>query len=146
MGGDRPNYAVVGHPIAHSLSPLIHAAFARQTGETDVRYGRLDLAPDDFVAGCRAFFARGGLGLNVTAPHKSAALELCDSVSAGARLAAERVTMSHAGRVIVSTRQEQRGQYGHRWYQAAIDAADDARFAVIAGPADMPQSRSRHSQ
>jgi sucrose-phosphate synthase len=49
----------------------------------------------------------------------------------GARLAAERVVMSRAGRIIVSTRQEQEGQYGHRWYAGAIDATDRSRFAVI---------------
>ena len=49
----------------------------------------------------------------------------------GARLAAERLAMSHAGRIIVSTRQEQEEQYGHRWYAGAIDATDRGRFAVI---------------
>ena len=49
----------------------------------------------------------------------------------GARLAAERAAMSRAGRIVVSTRQEQREQYGHRWYAGAVDATDDARFAVI---------------
>lgn len=87
MADGRPNYAVTGHPVAHSLSPRIHAAFAAQTGDRDVRYGRLDLAPDDFAAGCAAFFAAGGRGLNVTAPHKAAALALCDEASESARLA-----------------------------------------------------------
>ena len=49
----------------------------------------------------------------------------------GARLSAERVAMSRAGRIVVSTRQEQREQYGHRWYAGAVDAEDDDRFAVI---------------
>lgn len=49
----------------------------------------------------------------------------------GARIAAEQATMSRAGRVIVSTRQEQEGQYGHRWYARAIDVTDDTRFTVV---------------
>jgi sucrose-phosphate synthase len=49
----------------------------------------------------------------------------------GARIAAERAVMSRAGRIVVSTRQEQAEQYGHRWYEGAVDAADSSRFAVI---------------
>jgi sucrose-phosphate synthase len=49
----------------------------------------------------------------------------------GARIAAERVVMSRAGRFIVSTRQEQAEQYGHPWYARAVDATDSARFVVI---------------
>lgn len=70
-------YAVIGNPIAHSKSPLIHAAFARQTGQ-DLEYGRVlaDLA--DFDGEVRRFFAAGGLGLNVTVPFKEQAWRLAD--------------------------------------------------------------------
>lgn len=47
------------------------------------------------------------------------------------RLVAERTAMSHAGRVVTSTRQERFEQYAHSAYRGAIDPADDARFAVI---------------
>lgn len=47
------------------------------------------------------------------------------------RIAAERVAMNHASRVITSTCQEQHEQYGHLAYQGAIDTGDDARFSVI---------------
>jgi shikimate dehydrogenase len=68
-------YAVVGHPIAHSQSPWIHAEFARQTGEALV-YERIDLSPEAFVDGVGDFFAEGGCGLNITLPHKRAAFDL----------------------------------------------------------------------
>jgi shikimate dehydrogenase len=69
------HYAVVGHPIAHSKSPLIHAEFARQTGQ-DLTYDRL-LAPlDGFAEVVTAFKAGGGAGLNVTVPFKEQAFEL----------------------------------------------------------------------
>lgn len=47
------------------------------------------------------------------------------------RIQAERVSMAHASRIITSTEQERREQYGHRAYQGAIDPAEDVRFTVI---------------
>jgi len=68
-------YAVVGNPIAQSKSPLMHAEFARQTGE-DMRYDAM-LAPlDGFAAAVAEFRARGGKGMNVTVPFKLQAFEL----------------------------------------------------------------------
>ena len=68
-------YAVVGNPVAHSLSPKIHAAFGDQTGE-DVSYGKI-LAPlDDFKATVLKFRDEGGKGLNVTLPFKLEAWRL----------------------------------------------------------------------
>jgi shikimate dehydrogenase len=77
-------YAVIGNPIAHSRSPEIHAAFARQTGE-DLRYERL-LAPlDGFAPAVAAFRAAGGRGLNVTLPFKGEAFRLADDTTERAR-------------------------------------------------------------
>jgi shikimate dehydrogenase len=82
-------YAVVGNPVSHSKSPLIHAAFARQTGQ-DIAYDRL-LAPlEDFEGTVRRFFREGGHGLNVTVPFKREAWDLVDRCEGGA-LAAEAV-------------------------------------------------------
>jgi shikimate dehydrogenase len=79
-------YAVIGHPVAHSKSPLIHAAFARQTGE-QLSYEAL-LAPlDGFAAAVEAFRRAGGLGMNVTLPFKLEAHALADTHSARARAA-----------------------------------------------------------
>lgn len=67
---DTPDlYAVIGHPVAHSRSPALHAAFAAATGQ-HLRYDRL-LAPLDGFAATLADFARqGGRGCNVTVPFK----------------------------------------------------------------------------
>jgi shikimate dehydrogenase len=73
-------YAVIGNPIAHSKSPVIHTRFAAQTGE-HLEYRRL-LAPiDGFADTVRAFVAAGGRGLNVTVPFKLEAHALADRLS-----------------------------------------------------------------
>lgn len=79
-------YAVIGHPIAHSRSPQIHALFAQQTGQ-HISYGALDIAPPELAARLREFFDAGGRGLNVTVPHKQAVVALVGALSARARTA-----------------------------------------------------------
>ncbi len=77
-------YAVIGNPVAHSKSPQIHAAFARQTGQ-DVEYSRLLAPVDGFRAAVAEFRAGGGRGLNVTLPFKLEAFDLADEVSQRAK-------------------------------------------------------------
>ncbi|WHZ19824.1 MAG: Shikimate 5-dehydrogenase I alpha [Rhodanobacteraceae bacterium] len=70
-----PRYAVFGHPIAHSLSPRLHALFGQQTGIA-LEYAAVDATPETFADSVRGFFAAGGRGANVTLPHKAAAFGL----------------------------------------------------------------------
>ena len=79
-------YAVVGHPVEHSRSPLIHTVFARQTGQ-HLTYEVIDASPAAFETAVRGFGAAGGKGLNVTVPHKEAAFALCRERSAAATAA-----------------------------------------------------------
>lgn len=88
-------YAVIGHPVAHSLSPIIHARFAAETGE-DMEYDRLEAPVDGFAATARSFFDGGGRGLNVTVPFKAEAFEWCDERSARADRAGAVNTLSVA--------------------------------------------------
>ena len=68
-------YGVFGHPVAHSKSPAIHAAFAAQCGH-DLSYEAI-LAPlDGFADSLCAFVAAGGRGANVTVPFKEEACRL----------------------------------------------------------------------
>lgn len=78
------HYAVIGHPVAHSLSPRIHAAFARQVGIA-LDYRAIDGV--DFDAALRAFAQAGGVGANVTLPHKQRAAAACSELSPRARRA-----------------------------------------------------------
>jgi shikimate dehydrogenase len=79
-------YAVIGNPIAHSKSPLIHAEFARQT-QQPISYERI-LAPlDGFANTVRELIANGFKGANVTVPFKLEAYALCDVLSERAKAA-----------------------------------------------------------
>lgn len=68
-------YAVIGNPITHSKSPLIHEVFAKQTQQA-IHYGRIYSELDNFKKTTQEFFGRGGKGLNVTIPFKLQAYEL----------------------------------------------------------------------
>ncbi|SDK74987.1 shikimate dehydrogenase [Methylophilus rhizosphaerae] len=73
-------YAVIGHPIAHSKSPLIHQAFAAQFGKV-ISYEKI-LAPlDGFTETVHRLQAESFLGANVTVPFKFEAFNLCNSLS-----------------------------------------------------------------
>lgn len=79
-------YAVFGHPVAHSLSPAIHAEFGKQTGIA-LDYTAIDAPLEDFSAALQRFADEGGKGANVTLPLKEAAYALASSLSDRARLA-----------------------------------------------------------
>jgi len=79
-------YAVLGHPVAHSRSPAIHARFAAQTGQL-LEYDRVLCPLDGFAASVGAFAAGGARGCNVTVPFKFEALQMAGRVSPRARLA-----------------------------------------------------------
>src|SRR6266567_3182732 len=73
--------ALLGHPVAHSLSPRMqNAAFAARG--LDWAYVALDVLPERLEDALRGLAATGFAGANVTAPHKLAAAELCDEAAA----------------------------------------------------------------
>lgn len=76
-------YAVVGDPVAHSLSPLIHNAWIKAAG-IDAHYDRIHLQSLDATSDIRAL-AEKYAGLNITLPHKIAALAASAKSSPGAK-------------------------------------------------------------
>jgi shikimate dehydrogenase len=79
-------YALIGHPVGHSKSPLIHGLFAQATGQ-DLTYTAIEAPLDGFAHTLASFRASGGLGTNVTVPFKLQAFELSTDPSETARLA-----------------------------------------------------------
>ena len=72
----KQKFAVMGNPIAHSKSPIIHKMFASQLG-IDLDYDRTQVDVGGFNQAVSHFAAHGGLGLNVTVPFKVEAWQLC---------------------------------------------------------------------
>ena len=88
--------AVFGHPVAHSLSPRIHAAFGAQTGVA-VAYDAIDTKPESFADALAAFAAAGGIGANVTLPLKELACGLASTRSERAERAGAVNTLVRQG-------------------------------------------------
>lgn len=84
MSAAVPIAGVCGWPVDHSLSPLMMTSWLSQAGLPG-RYVHVPARPEDFAACIRARRDEGFTGLNVTVPHKQAALALSDEVSARAR-------------------------------------------------------------
>lgn len=93
-------YGVIGHPIGHSKSPVIHRLFAEQTGQ-DMSYEAFDIAPDELEARLKAFTDEGIRGVNVTVPHKENVARLVDQLTDRAHLAgaANTVIIAEDGRL-----------------------------------------------
>ncbi len=93
------NYFVLGNPIAHSKSPLIHARFAALTGQM-LAYEALLVPLDGFAASLAQLLSSGARGANVTVPFKFEAFQAAATQSARAQLAqAANTLMFEGGRV-----------------------------------------------
>lgn len=91
-----PGLAVIGHPVAHSRSPVMQTAALAGLGLAgEWTYGALDVAPADFEATIAELAAAGEYaGVNITVPHKEAALAMADEASEGAKAIGAANTLS----------------------------------------------------
>jgi shikimate dehydrogenase len=81
MTGDiADRYGVMGYPVSHSRSPVIHKLFAHQT-QQNMQYELLEVTPANLEKAVRQFGRTGGKGLNITVPHKSEIAKLVDEMS-----------------------------------------------------------------
>ena len=84
MSSFEPRACVIGHPIAHSRSPLIHGYWLKEL-KLNGLYGREDVLPENFPAFIGGLRALGYVGCNVTLPHKEAAFRLVQRASERAK-------------------------------------------------------------
>ena len=79
-------YGVIGYPVSHSRSPVIHRLFAIQTKQ-NLQYELLQVKPEKLEGTISQFRRTGGKGLNVTVPHKNEVVTLVDRMSERAQIA-----------------------------------------------------------
>lgn len=80
MASNVDKYAVLGNPIAHSKSPIIHAEFAKQTNQ-NISYEAILTPIDGFTKTIEDLIKQGYKGVNVTVPFKSEAFRLVSAVA-----------------------------------------------------------------
>lgn len=122
---DTPSYAVVGHPVAHSRSPLMHNAALAKLAEADPRlagraYFKFDIESDRLAGALPLFHAKGFAGLNLTIPHKVDAVSLVTGLSAQG---------AAAGAVNTLVRGDN-GYYGHNTDGHGFARACEVRLGV----------------
>ena len=79
-------YGLIGSPVKHSISPLVHNYFAKQTGQA-LRYELVESGADNFTDSLQKFIHRGAKGVNITLPFKEQACRVATTISRPARLA-----------------------------------------------------------
>jgi shikimate dehydrogenase len=120
--------AVIGHPIAHSLSPRMHRAAIAERGD-DAVYLAIDAPPPDLAPVLRDLRALGALGLNITLPHKEAVIPLLDAIDGEARAIGAVNTIVREGGRWVGTNTDARGLV--RALEEEGVAVAGARVAII---------------
>lgn len=99
-GSTRP-FAVLGHPIGHTLSPVMHNAAFEKLG-WDALYLAFDVKPDRLMSVLPAMRSMGFGGVNLTIPHKEVAFKGLEHLDASAQLlgAVNTVQFANDGRMI----------------------------------------------
>jgi shikimate dehydrogenase len=134
-----PNLAVIGYPVGHSRSPAMQTAALTELGLAgEWTYGALEVPPEDFEAEVAELAVEGEYaGVNVTVPHKEAALAMADEASDAARAIGAANTLSFRGDRIAADNTDAGGLL--RALPASLAAAgaatgDDAEGADGAAP------------
>jgi shikimate dehydrogenase len=99
---------IMGHPVAHSRSPMLHGYWLR-TLEIDGAYEFADVPPDAFEAFFRGLAANGYVGGNITIPHKEAAFRLVDAREAAADAIGAVNTVWYEGGRLIGANTDWRG-------------------------------------
>jgi shikimate dehydrogenase len=120
--------AVLGHPVAHSRSPAMQNAALEALGlGGEWAYEAIDLSPEEFTERVRALPAEGFEGVNVTIPHKEAALALAGEASDAATEIGAANTLSFSGGAIRADNTDAPGLL------AALPSAPGGKRALVIG-------------
>jgi shikimate dehydrogenase len=120
--------AVVGHPVSHSRSPAMQTAALEALGLGDEwSYEAIDVDPEAFGDRTRGLPDEGFVGVNVTIPHKEAALALADEASHAAQQIGAANTLSFAGGPIRAENTDASGLL------AALPGPVDGKTALVLG-------------
>jgi len=95
----KKRFCVIGYPIKHSLSPLMHNAVFRKLG-LDCEYGAFEVRPDELKEKLSGLRDEGFTGINVTIPHKVAVMKFMDELSEDATLAGAVNTVKFSGETV----------------------------------------------
>ena len=94
------HFAVIGHPISHSLSPLMHNTAFKILG-LDFQYEMIDIEPDSLKQEIERFREQSWGGFNVTVPHKETIIPLLDEVAPDARAIGAVNTVVHHNNTLI---------------------------------------------
>ena len=101
-------FAVLGHPISHSLSPQIHLLFAKEFLIT-LEYKKFDINPNNFLEKINFLKNEGYCGLNITLPLKNLAFDICDELSERSSLCKSVNTITFSNNNIIGDSTDGRG-------------------------------------
>jgi shikimate dehydrogenase len=141
-----PGLAVIGHPVAHSRSPEMQTAALTGLGlGGEWTYGALDVAPEDFEATIAELAIAGEYaGVNITVPHKEAALAMADEASEGATAIGAANTLSFEDGRIVAANTDAGGLL--RSLPASLgDAAADSGTGAVPPGSGSPDAAPRRA-
>jgi shikimate dehydrogenase len=122
---------VIGHPISHSRSPMIHGHWLRENGIAG-SYERIDVAPSGLEAFVGKMRKGTYLGGNVTVPHKQAILPLLDRLSDDAKVLGAVNTIYRDGALLCGDNTDAAGFLGHL-DAAATGWQNTVRTALVLG-------------
>ena len=133
MKDEIKKFAVLGHPISHSLSPQIHLLFAREFS-INLGYEKFDTKQDDFLERIKSLKDEGYYGLNITLPLKFFAFQICDELSERSSLCKSVNTLTFLGKNIIGDSTDGRGLINDLSYKK-IDIKGKNIFLVGSGGA-----------
>jgi shikimate dehydrogenase len=120
---------IIGHPLRHTLSPLIHNLALECLG-LDFCYVPFDVEPGSLAKAVAGLRALGLKGVNVTIPHKESIIPLLDEVSDEARVLGAVNTIHISGQSACGHNTDARG-FLSSWDEEAVVALQDARALVL---------------